>query len=198
MNSCYRSPDLGGLSSELVVATEVDLDVDFTTYGTYYLSDTIHIVTNSIKDDSILVPPISTDIIHAIRDKMLERGYTRSIDPDDVINEVVDIAIATSILRITNTGQSCWGYWGGYPGYWPPWGWGGGGYYYPYCSYYQFDTGTLSIEFGDIKNLATEGKVKTMWNSAMFGVLSDYETTNINRAVTGVDQAFTQSPYIQK
>ena len=199
LNSCYKSPDLGGLSSELVVATDVDLEVDFSTYTNYYLSDTIRIVTNSIKDDSIVVPPVSLSMIQEIESNMTDRGYTRSSDPQDVINSNIDIAIATSIIRITNTGQNCWGWWGGgYPGYWPPWGWGGGGYYYPYCSYYKFDTGTLSIEYGDLKNPDNIGRIPTMWNAAIFGVLSSYETTNIDRAVRGISQAFDQSQYIQK
>lgn len=197
LNSCYDSPDLGGLSSELVVSTDVDLDVDFSSYSTYYLSDTIHIVTNSIKRDSIMVSPESDDVINEIEANMNERGYTRSIDPNDIITKTADIAIATNIIRVTNTGQTCYGWWGNYPGYWSPWGWGGGGYYYPYCTTYKYDTGTLILEFGDIKNSNTTDDVKAMWTAAMFGVLSSYDSTNIDRAVNAVEQAFLQSPYIQ-
>lgn len=199
LNSCYRSPDLGNLSSELVVATEVDLEADFSTYTTYYLSDTIHIVTNKINQDSIMVPPASRGIIDEIISNMTNRGYTLTQDPQDVINETVDLAIAPAIIRVTNTGQTCsGGWWGGYPGYYPPWGWGGGGYYYPYCSTYKYDTGTLSIEMGDLNNKDAAGRTPSVWNSASFGVLSSYEQTNLDRAARSVEQAFEQSAYIQK
>lgn len=194
LNSCYNSPDLGGLSSELVVATDRDLEVDFSNYDTYYLSDTIYIVTNSIKDDTLLLPPESTAMINRIQANMDERGYVRTTDHSQVVDKTVDIAFAPSIIRVTNTGQSCWGWWGGYPGYWPPWGWGG---YYPYCSYYKYDTGTLLVEMADILNSQGSVRVQTMWTSASFGVLSDYDATNENRALKSIDQAFEQSPYIQ-
>lgn len=196
LNSCYTSPDLDGLSSELVVATERDLEVDFKDYGTYYLSDTIYIVTNSIQDDTLMLPPQSTAIISRIEANMNERGYTRTQDHNEVENKTVDIAMAPSIIRVTNTGQSCWGWWGGYPGYWPPWGWWGG--YYPYCSYYKYDTGTLLVEIADILNSPGNVRIPTIWTSASFGVLSDYDPTNEQRALRSIDQAFDQSPYIQK
>lgn len=196
LHACYSSPDLSSLSNDLVVATEVDTEIDFTNYQTYYLSDTISVVRNSINIDSILVPPESTPMINKIVENMTARGYTRDTNPANI--ETVDIAVASSIIRITNTGQSCWGWWGGYPGYWPPWYWGPGyGYYYPYCSYYKYDTGTLLLEYGDIKNKEDNRRVNIIWNSAMFGVLSSYEQTNINRAVKAIDQAFEQSPYIE-
>ena len=206
LNSCYKSPDLSGLSSELVVATDVDLEVDFTDFDTYYLSDTIFIVTNSIKDDSIMVASptnspfynvAAVQILQETESNMSERGYARTTTPSDVNDGTAEIAIATAIIQVTNTGQTCWGWWGGYPGYWPPWGWGGDGYYYPYCSYYKFDTGTLSIEIGDLTNPDNVGRIPTAWNAAMFGVLSSYDTTNVERALRGVEQAFDQSQYIQ-
>ncbi len=203
LHACYSSPDLSQLSSDFVVATDVDLEVDFTDYATYYLSDTISIVTNDrrTEGDSILTPdtnPSSTAIINKIEENMTARGYARSDDPLDVINKAVDFAIGSTVVEISNTGQTCWGWWGGYPGYWPPWYWGypGYGYYYPYCSYYQYDTGSLILEFGDIKNAANGRRVNAMWNTAIFGVLSDYTQTNMNRALKGIDQAFEQSPYI--
>ena len=197
LNSCNRSPDLGALSAELVVATETDTEADFNDYQTYYLSDTIRIVTNKINSDSILVEEVS-DIIDEIESNMANRGYIRSKNPQHVITKIVDLAIAPSIIRVTNTGQTCsGGWWGGYPGYYPPWGWGGGGYYYPYCSTYKYDTGTLSLEMGDLTNPDPIGRIPSVWNAAMFGVLSKYDTTNIARAVRSVTQAFEQSPYIK-
>ncbi|WP_152286791.1 DUF4136 domain-containing protein [Flavicella marina] len=196
LNSCYRSPDLSQLSYDFVVATDVDLEADFTDYDKYYLSDTIFLFSNTIKDDSIIVPPASDPIINEIVANMNNRGYTRTVDP--TLSDA-DIAIATTIIKAKNTGTNCWGWWGGYPGYYPPWGWyPGGGYYYPYCSTYNYNTGDLLIEFGDFKNSAPGMRINTIWNAVSFGVLSTYETTNINRAVDAIEQAFIQSPYIQK
>jgi len=193
LNSCYSSPDLSGLSAELVVATDVDVDVDFTDYNTYYLSDTIYVVSNSIRDDTLIVPPKSDNIIAEIVANMTDRGYTRSTTHSEIGDKLVDIAMAPSIIRVTNTGQNCWGWWGGYPGYWPPWGWGG---YYPYCSYYKYDTGTMMIEMVDVKY--SNSKFQSMWTSACFGIMDSNEVLNENRALRSIEQAFIQSPYIQK
>jgi len=201
LNSCYDSPDTGELSNELVVATDVDLEADFSTYDTkYYLSDTIYIVTNSLLDDDYITSPDSDEIISEIENNMADRGFTqRSEDPNDIINNLVNIAIATNIVRITNTGQTCYGWWGGYPGYWPPWGWGGGGYYYPYCSIYNYDTGSLIVEMANIQQALTEdNKTNIIWTNVNFGILNSNDNVNIGRATRSIDQAFAQSPYIQK
>jgi hypothetical protein len=200
LSSCYRSPDLGELSSELVVVTDTDINVDFSTYNIkYYLSDTVRVVTNRITDDHIIVSPESDEIIAKIVTNMTARGFNRSTDPNDVIlpSSGVNIAMSPNIIRVTNTGQTCYG-WGGYPGYYPPWGWGGGGYYYPYCSSYKYDTGTLVIEMADLLSTSEVGKVNSIWTATIFGVLNSNDNINEDRALRSIDQAFEQSPYIQK
>lgn len=201
LNSCYKSPDLSGLSSDFVVATDVNLDIDFKDYTTYYLSDTIRIVSNNPihKEDSIMVVgdpelngSIAARIINKIENNLENRGYQRSQDYDNIA--ALDYGVIPSIIRITNTGQTCYGWWGGFPGYWPPWGWPP---YYPYCTTYAYDTGTVTIEFGDIKNL-TNNRLTSMWVANMFGALSTLEEGNVVRTEEAIDQAFIQSPYIQK
>tara|TARA_B100000809_G_scaffold32497_1_gene28379 strand:+ start:53318 stop:53947 length:630 start_codon:yes stop_codon:yes gene_type:complete len=191
LSSCYKSPDLGGLSSELVVATEVNPDIIFNeaNYSKYFLVETINVVTNKPGDDS--VPPAqAAKIIKQIEEEMNAKGYERietSYDDPDV-----ELGIIASVIRVTNTGQTCSGWWGGYPGYYPPWGGG----YYPYCSTYKYETGTLLVEMVDIKNAVSE-EFETTWLSASFGVLSSYEDTNVTRSLRSIEQAFEQSQYLK-
>ena len=93
----------------------------------------------------------------------------------------------------------CYGWWWGYPGYYPPlwWGYPGYGYYYPYCNYYSYDTGSLNVELFDLENASENQNIRAIWNNINFGVMSRYEQTNVNRALESIDQAFDQSPYIQ-
>jgi hypothetical protein len=194
LSSCYKSPDLGGLSNELVVATDRDLEIDFTDarLTDYYISDSILRIGGKLLDDTYIIAPQSDDIINRIVAKMDARGFNRLIG-SAATNPLgrSDIAIITTAISITNTGQNCYG---GYPG----WGWYGGGYY-PYCTSYKYDTGNFTIEMVDKKATPEEvGKLNLIWTNINFGVLNSNDNINEDRALESIDQAFEQSPYITK
>lgn len=197
LNSCYTNPDLDELSSELVVATNVDIEIDFSDarLSTYYISDSILKINSKITEAKYIFSPYSDDIINRIVDNMEARGFTR-LTGNTAENPLgnADITILTSTLSITNTGQTCYGYWGGYPG----WGWYGGGYY-PYCTTYKYDTGNFAIEMLDKKATPIEiGKLNLLWTNINFGVLNSSDIINEDRALESINQAFVQSPYITK
>ena len=81
-------------------------------------------------------------------------------------------------------------YWG-YPyGCYPTWGY-----------YGTYNYGTIVMQMGDYKNLPQPTppgtQVALVWNGAVYGVLGTQQY-NLQRVLTGIDQAFAQSPYISK
>ena len=192
LSSCFKSPDTSSLSTDFVVATDRDLRVDFGTYATYHISDTIPKITDD-PVDTLLVGPEAIQIVDQIKANMDARGYVfveRSQDPD--------LAVIPAIVRITNIGTVCSGWWWGYPGYWPPGYWGppGYGYYYPYCGVYSFETGSLNIDILDLANTVQNNNINATWTAVMFGSLNSSDQVNLDRSLTAIDQAFEQSPYI--
>jgi hypothetical protein len=194
LNSCYTSPDLGGLSSELVVATDVDLEIDFkdARLADYYISDSIvRLNGKPLESDYIF----NEAIINEIASEMNKKGYTRLVGVNPLGR--ADIVVIATAISITNTGQTCSGWWGGYPGY-AGYPWYGGGYY-PYCSTYSYDTGRFVIEMLD--NNATpvkDDKLNLLWTNVNFGTLNSNDNINENRILESINQAFAQSPYLTK
>ncbi len=191
ISGCFKSPDTSSLSTDLVVATDRDLRVDFADYTTYHISDTIPRITDS-PTDTIIVGPEALEIVNKIRENLDARGYQfveRDEDPD--------LAVIPAVVRITNVGTVCSGWWAGWPGYWPPGYWGPGwGYFWPMCGFYSFETGSLNLDLIDLANVEKNNAFSATWTSVMFGSLNSNDEVNLDRALRAIDQAFEQSPYI--
>ncbi len=193
LSSCFKSPDTSSLSTDLVVATNRDLEVDFNNYTTYHVSDTIPRITDD-PTDTIITGPEALEIVNQIRANLDARGY-RFVERD----QNPDLAVIPAIVRVTNVGTICSGWWWGYPGYWPPGYWRPGyGYYYPYCGIYSYETGSLNIDLLDLVNAPENNNISATWTSVLFGSLNSNDDVNLDRAIRAIDQAFEQSPYITK
>ena len=73
--SCRKEPDTEDLKLEQVVATDRDLSANFSSYATYFISDTVSIVA-SASTDSILTGPMALQLVNAVKTNMTARGYT--------------------------------------------------------------------------------------------------------------------------
>lgn len=140
----------------------------------------------------------------SIEENMNSRGYTR-IDSAQAVVTPPDLVVIASTIGIKNSG-TVWmpppGWWGGYypggvwgPGYgwWYPPGWWGG---YPVS--YSYSTGTVIILMAD-EETSGEGDLEDLvaleWNVVIDGLLSGViDASSIDKKI---DQAFTQSPYLQ-
>ncbi len=197
LSGCQTEPDAAKLIDEMVVSTNFDPDADFDTYLTYAIpTDTIGFFSNR-SNDTIIVASNSTypaPVLNAIRSNLDARGYIRvdrTEDPDIGINVMV-VNDFNLFQEIVYPG----GYYG-YPGSYYSGYWGYGSYYsYPYVNTYAYNTGVLVIEMVDLRNRTPDNKVKVVWDAYIGDV---YSTINrIAQSEEGIDQAFLQSPILDK
>ncbi|MGX5820358.1 DUF4136 domain-containing protein [Chitinophaga lutea] len=191
LSACRKEPDLSELSGNFVVQTDAASGTNFSAYKTYYISDTIALVSDN-KKDSILIGAGAQQVIAAIKQNMSARGYT-------FVPKIAkpDLGINTVAFKNVTVGVVYPGWWWGYPGYWDPWYWGWYyPYYYPWSVAYAVTTGSLIGELIDLKNVDASQKLQVIWTFSLNGALGS-DQTNTTRAVDGVNQAFTQSEYLK-
>jgi len=187
--ACITPPDYDDLSSEFIVSTNLDKTADFTTYGTFYVSDTI-VNIGGEGQDTLWHDDDAEQIVARIKTNMQARGYTyvqRHQNPD--------LAMAVGAVKILNV-EYYPGWWWGYPGWFPFYGdWYP--YYYPWSTVYAYNTGTLIVDTYDAKNAPAVGQYRAIWNSTSFGALGNSTSGNVTRAENAINQSFEQSPYFK-
>ena len=197
--SCHKDPDLSELDSDFVVFTDYDKQADFASQTTYYIPDSVLVVTGN-EDPEYWTDSRADVILSAFSDNMTQRGYTKVTD-----RSTADIGLQVSFIKdayyfYDYTDYPYW--WWGYPGYWPPIYWGDywGGWYYPYPIVYSYNVGSLLAEMINLKTPTprNDGKIPVMWTVYSAGLLSDVSDINVELAKRSIYQAFEQSPYISK
>lgn len=192
--SCRPEPEAAELVDQLVVSTNYDNTADFSSLATYAIpTDTIGFISETSPDTIIVASKSSfpRPVLQKINSELQARGYTRvnrNQNPDVGINVLVvnDFNVFQDVVYPNNYYG---GYYGGYYGY-NSW------YSYPYVQTYAYNTGVLIIEMVDLKHLTPDNKVKVLWTAYMGDV---YSTLDLERqAAEGIQQAFTQSPYLTR
>ena len=210
LHGCYPNDSISVSETDIVLTGYYD-SVDFKTLSTYYLPDTVFPVRDDTTDKSPV--PNSDLIISEIAKNMDAYGYTR-VYYSDTVTKDPDLMMTVAAITVTTVTVGWWypyypgwgwgwgwykkaprdtNYWyGGYPGYYPPgWGWGGVPYYSTYT------TGTLLMEMtnpADYRIIDSDTVVPLYWAGGVNGVLSGSDNSRITG---GIDQAFTQSPYLK-
>jgi len=186
--SCSKSPDLAQLSANFIVATNIDKEATFTSYKTYYVSDTIALIKGSATD-TIWNDAKSKQLVDAVKKNMAALGYTfvnKGAKPDIGINMLA--------VKVINVGVVYPGWGWGYAGWWDPWYWGWYyPYYYPWSVYYTVTTGSVSIDMVDLKSATPKQQLRVVWSALLGGALG-YSGDDIQNAVGVIDQAYLQSP----
>lgn len=189
--ACRKTPDLSELSTNFVVQTGVAPGTSFSEYKTFYISDTVAFISSN-PNDSILTDDLAKQLVAKLRTNLEARGFTyvpKALKPDLGVNTVV--------IKDIDVGVYYPGWWWGYPGYWDPWYWGWYyPYYYPWSVAYAISTGSVLTDIIDLKNVAANQKIEVVWSMSLNGALSTTTTTNVQRTMDGIDQAFVQSPYL--
>ena len=170
-----------------LVYTNYDAEYNFASKGTYAMPDKVVKVTG----DPLAPPEYIKDIygipiLAEIDANMAALGWTK-VD----VNATPDIQVLPAAWTTTTI---VGGYWGGYYCWWYPY-YCGGGWYYPYYPVSSYSTGTLLLTITDPNMESTDGSLRNVWTGAMNGLLSG--SYDIDRIKKGIDQAFTQSPYLK-
>jgi Domain of unknown function (DUF4136) len=201
---CYDPPTSTERLEQSIVITTRDESADFTAYRTFFVRPEIRVldeddttgkqgtvVTGS--DGDVLSSDLADPLIEATRQNLIDRGYeeARSAGATQLAVELVYVRAVYSDYYCYYWGD--WGYWG-YPGY---------SYYYPYgCTGSSWQSGMLVTQVTDLTSAAppppedaTGGVLRGIWYSGIYGVEAESADFVADRAATGIDQAFIQSPY---
>jgi hypothetical protein len=63
-------------------------------------------------------------------------------------------------------------------------------------SYYEYTVGTVIIDIASALPDTTDQRIQVRWGAAILGLLEDTQAGIQNRAVSSINQAFEQSPYL--
>ncbi|MBX2947528.1 MAG: DUF4136 domain-containing protein [Cyclobacteriaceae bacterium] len=195
---CNLQPQSGELARDMVVQTQYDQQSVtgvfnvFTEYETFVLRhDTIGFVSNRsnrkylIESDLNIANGYVKPIINLVGLNLASRGYDR-VEEDENPDFAVNIVILDN-FSFFQTIQ--------YPGFYPGGYYGFYGYYFPIVNTYYSNYTTLVIEIVDVKN-ATGNQYKVIWKAFIGDLNNTFDLRG--KTLEAIDQAFVQSPYIQK
>ena len=193
--SCYPDQMITSVSQLATVSTLVDSQAPLKQARTFALPDTVVHATRA-QGAGVIGHEHDAVILAQIRENLIALGWK---EITDVPAQTPDVVVLTIVLEFTNTGvaySDWWGGWGWYPGwpagFGPDWAWG-----YPGNSVtFTYETGTLAMVMLDTRHANTTAKrVPILWAGAVNGVLT---STSLQGALNGIDQAFAQSPYLER
>lgn len=179
--SCYPGDEITAADTD-IVATFFDKEADFSTKLTFSIPD--EIIRIDENGDPINDPGVNDQLaLNRIKSNLVQAGFTEKINPDTLNNrpDVLVIAFANQSTWVSGGCYSSWYSW-----YYPYYGW-------CYPVYYTYDIGTLLVVMLD----PSESKT-ALWVAALNGILEDTNAGIADRLTDGIDQAFTQSPYLYK
>ena len=195
--ACHKEPTPQDADNELLVYTSPSKDVTFTSYKTFDLVDSLLIIGQSDKpvysqSDNALA------LIQQVRTNMEKLGYIYTPSNPDADLGIQMTYIIKTERYVKYYNDPYW--WLDYPGYWPSGFWGNWtGFYYPYPVSYTYTTNALIV---DMVDLTTEEKadepLEVIWTSYIGGPASVYADDNVARIKVAIDQAFAQSPYLDR
>ncbi len=190
--SCGKEIDPAELQDEPAVLTLYDQQVNFSDFASFYIPDSIGIVSDNTslyhKDGS----SAAQSILAKIRTSMESRGYTFTSKAN------AELGLNVTVLHQLNEEIHYAGYWWSYDGYYNAnyWGYGYAPYYYGYLYDYSYETGSMLIEMVDLKHAPSTHKLKIIWNTEIGTIFSN--TISVSDASRYIDEAFNQSPYIKR
>lgn len=184
LSSCYTDYGLDYDTNYDVVVTLYNNEYDFAPIQNYYLSDTVFNVGGGTQSS------YSSTILSTTEANLNSLGWTRIASYSAALAAPNTIFVRASEFTTTTTQVDC--------------GYGYYGWYYPdyYCDYsYSYTTGTVNISMADLSIPQTDGKTLVEWNATLNGLTNSsggsVGGTPQTRITNGINQAFTQSPYLK-
>lgn len=195
--ACQHEPSTSDFYGDYMVYTDHDTEIDFGAFTTYFLPDSILLIGNRHKAE-YWKDERAQRIIAAAVNGFDAAGYQR-VDDKTTASFGVQMSYVEQVTYFVGYDYAYW--WWYYPYYWNPGYWGSwwDGWHYPYYVQYGYTAGSLLMEMVDLEAEASEGTpLPVVWDTYIGGLLSSSERVNLDRAVTAVEQAFTQSPYLKR
>ena len=196
-DGCWPNESISASESDIMITRKND-SINFKQFKTYYMPDEVV----PIRDDSTDKTPIPEEglILSTIASNLDNYGWVRLTETDT--NQVPDAVVVSFAIATTNVSVGWW--WPWVPGWgWGGWGWGWGwgwhhpGWMPPVPVVTSWTTGTILTEMLDPNDYIVVGQdtlVTVMWEGALHGVLNAGSVES--RITRGIDQQFTQSPYL--
>jgi hypothetical protein len=188
---CSKDPlrDMTEEESRIYI-TNRDSTVDFTSYKTFSISDSVAVTSNNQLAGRERTQ-FDQQIVDAVTAQMTSKGYTlvqRDANPDLGINVSRLYNSSTGIVSYPN-------YWGGYYDYYDPfyWGYPGYGYAFPNYGVYEITEGALSIDVLEFKDADQSKTINGIWNGLVRGS-GVFVSANASNHVMAL---FDQSPYLR-
>lgn len=198
VTACEKTPDTGKLDDDYLVYTDYDAETDFAKFTTFYVPDSVLIIDNSSNKPKFLYGTPASELIIANYVKGMEQaGYVRTLDKSNAdLGMQVSYVEETYRFRYYNN----YPWWYGYPWYWSFGYWGNwGGWYWPYSIIYSYSTGSVLGELVDLTlPESTSKQLRVVWSSYISGLLNNDGTLNTTEVKQAIEQAFSQSPYLEK
>lgn len=192
------APDLPDDVNTLdVVYTNFNPDFDFAQGTTFAIPENVVIVGGTPIQPGQKPPFIDfvagRSILGAMRANMLARGFTQVsqfANPDYILFPTVP----ESNSVVFNYNWWFWDWW--IPNLGTGLGWLYPGFRPEVVS--SVSTGSLLIQLVNMKSVNASNQLEVNWVAILNGALTGSQTSNTERVVAGINQAFIQSPYIQK
>ncbi len=196
LSNCRKPVGVEQLTSGFTVITNTDITTKFSSYSTYYLSDTVINLSGS-GPDTIITGSTASPFIETVKQNMNQRGF--SLVPR---TPLPDLGIAVCILRDIRTSIAYYpGWWDDISGYWDPLYWVGNNsfpYYYGWSTTYTYKNASIIVNLIDLKNAQANKKLSVIWHVTGFNAFSSDSSTNLQSSINAINQAFAQSPYLKK
>ena len=200
VSSCYPG-DVTSLQQIDIVVTAHDETVNFTSFSTYVLLDSVmHIDLEDNNNDDLLNRDSDALILSQIRSNIEALGYTEEANP---ATTAPDVFLMVGALAVTNT-QAYVSYpWYDWYGWYPYYGCCGPGYgyYYPWAptvDVVRYNTGTLVITMIDPTREGVDpNTISVIWVGGINGLLEGSAASLATRVTAAINQAFDQSSYLR-
>ena len=196
--ACHKEPSPQDSDNEYLVYTSPGKGVTFTSFRTFDLADSLLVIGQSDKPE-YSQSNNALALIRQVRVNMENLGYIYTPDnPDADLGIQMTFVIKTE-RYVKYYNDPYW--WLDYPGYWPSGYWGNWtGFYYPYPVSYTYTTNALITDMVDLTGDQRDGSepLEVVWTSYIGGPAGYSVQNDVNRLKVAVDQAFVQSPYLNR
>lgn len=196
LSKCRKPIGLQQLTSGFTVITHTDINVQFSNYSTYFISDTV-VNLSGTSSDTIITGSAASPFVEVVKQNMNMRGFgfvSRTGAPD--------LGIAVCVLRDVRSSVTFYpGWWDNISGYWDPLYWVSNNsfpYFYGWSTTYTYQNAALILNMIDLKNAFVNKKLTVIWHVTGFNAFNSDSATNLQSSINAINQAFAQSPYLKK